>query len=68
MPPLTVAVDRWSGDGAGTVITPRGATQVVTRGILMIGVRGTVHVYEVISMWNDPEAHVASKDWWLQLL
>ncbi|GJT83027.1 putative ribonuclease H-like domain-containing protein [Tanacetum coccineum] len=25
-------------------------------------------VYEVISMWNDPEAHVASKDCWLQLL
>ncbi|GJR97329.1 putative ribonuclease H-like domain-containing protein [Tanacetum coccineum] len=62
MPPLTSAVDRWSGDDAGTVITPRGTTQVVTRGILMIGVRGTVQVYEVVSMRNDPEAHVASKD------
>ncbi|GKA76755.1 hypothetical protein Tco_0783216, partial [Tanacetum coccineum] len=36
MPPLTAVVDRWSGDGSddggGTVITPRGTTQVVTRG------------------------------------
>ncbi|GJU98307.1 hypothetical protein Tco_1327578 [Tanacetum coccineum] len=33
-------VDRWSGGGSGigdgTVPTPRGTTQVVTRGILMI--------------------------------
>ncbi|GKF73117.1 hypothetical protein Tco_0219449, partial [Tanacetum coccineum] len=40
-PPLTAIVDRWSGggsgDGAETVITPRGTTQVVTHGILMIG-------------------------------
>ncbi|GKB76465.1 hypothetical protein Tco_0943360 [Tanacetum coccineum] len=64
-PPFTVAatVDRWSGDDAGTVITPRGTTQVVTRGILMIGVRGTVQVYEVVSTRNDPEAHVAASHW-----
>ncbi|GJX47535.1 hypothetical protein Tco_0272725, partial [Tanacetum coccineum] len=67
-PPLTATVDRWwSGDGAGTVITPRGTTQVVTRGILMIGVRGTVQVYEVVSTRNDPEAHVAASHWWIQL-
>ncbi|GKE26184.1 hypothetical protein Tco_1441568, partial [Tanacetum coccineum] len=39
LPPLT-AVDRWSGGGSGDddgiVPTPRGTTQVVTRGILMI--------------------------------
>ncbi|GJV71714.1 hypothetical protein Tco_1491709 [Tanacetum coccineum] len=52
-PPLTAAVDRWTGGGAGdidgTVPTPRGTTQVVTRGYLMINcrsrwrLRGTVH-------------------------
>ncbi|GKC01897.1 hypothetical protein Tco_0993507, partial [Tanacetum coccineum] len=57
----------WSGDGARTVITPRGTTQVVIRDILMIGVRGTVQVYEVISTRNDPEAHVAASHWWIQL-
>ncbi|GJX79891.1 hypothetical protein Tco_0328040 [Tanacetum coccineum] len=39
-PPLTVAVDWWydggSGNGDGTVPTPRGTTQAVTHGILMI--------------------------------
>ncbi|GKE70162.1 hypothetical protein Tco_1528234, partial [Tanacetum coccineum] len=38
-PPLTV-VDRWSGggssDGIGTAGRPRGTTQVVTRGVLII--------------------------------
>ncbi|GKB88026.1 hypothetical protein Tco_0960298 [Tanacetum coccineum] len=46
-PPLTAAVDWWSGGGSGddaeTMITPRGTTQVVTRGILLIRVRGNVH-------------------------
>ncbi|GKC15229.1 hypothetical protein Tco_1012011, partial [Tanacetum coccineum] len=52
-PPLTAAVDRWidggAGDSDGTVPTPRGTTQVVTRGYLMINcrskwrLRGTVH-------------------------
>ncbi|GJS58275.1 ribonuclease H-like domain-containing protein [Tanacetum coccineum] len=47
--------DWWSGDGAGTVITPRGTTQVVTRGILMIGVRAS----------GTPEVtpFVESKEW-----
>ncbi|GKC14521.1 hypothetical protein Tco_1011303, partial [Tanacetum coccineum] len=40
---------------------------VVTRGILMIGVRGTVPVYKVVSTRNDPEAHVATSHWWIQL-
>ncbi|GJW10379.1 hypothetical protein Tco_1576206 [Tanacetum coccineum] len=65
--PLTATVDRWSGEGAGTVITSRGTTQVVTRGILMIGVRGTLQVYEVVSTRNDPEAHVSASHWWIQL-
>ncbi|GJZ19834.1 hypothetical protein Tco_0556424 [Tanacetum coccineum] len=69
--PLTTAVDRWSGggsgDGAGTVITIRGTTQVLTSAIIMIGVRGTVQVYEVVSTRNDPEAHVAASHWWIQL-
>ncbi|GJY75061.1 hypothetical protein Tco_0479492, partial [Tanacetum coccineum] len=38
-PPLT-DVDRWSGGGSGngdeTIIVPRGTTQVMTRGYLMI--------------------------------
>ncbi|GKB13144.1 hypothetical protein Tco_0847067 [Tanacetum coccineum] len=60
-PPSLTAVDRRSdgdsGDGDETVPTPRGTTQVVTRGLLIIvcrcgryEVRGTVHVrwqYEV---------------------
>ncbi|GJW18656.1 hypothetical protein Tco_0026092 [Tanacetum coccineum] len=63
-------VDRRSGggrrcDGARTVITPRGTTQVVTRGILMIGVRGTVQVYEVVSTMKDLDGHVAGNDWWI---
>ncbi|GKF26835.1 hypothetical protein Tco_0082729 [Tanacetum coccineum] len=40
MPPLTATVDQWSGgssdDGDGTVPTPRGTTQVVTRGKLIV--------------------------------
>ncbi|GKD84344.1 hypothetical protein Tco_1355498 [Tanacetum coccineum] len=41
-PPLTAAVDQWSvvdrrlTDDDGTMSTPRGTTQVVTRGHLMI--------------------------------
>ncbi|GKB18605.1 hypothetical protein Tco_0852528 [Tanacetum coccineum] len=41
-----------SGDGSGTVITPRGTTQVVTRSILMIGVRGAVQHLIGGSSWR----------------
>ncbi|GKD73720.1 hypothetical protein Tco_1332002 [Tanacetum coccineum] len=64
MSPLTAVVDRWSGDGAETVITPRGTTHVVTRVILMIGVRGTVHR---IAGTRFLEGYVACSHWWIQL-
>ncbi|GKF57917.1 hypothetical protein Tco_0171454, partial [Tanacetum coccineum] len=64
MPPLTAAVDRWSDNGARTVITPRGTTQVVTRGILMIGVRGNVHRNAGTRFLGG---YVACSHWWIQL-
>ncbi|GJZ62527.1 hypothetical protein Tco_0618664, partial [Tanacetum coccineum] len=64
MPPLTAVVDWWSGDGAGTVITPRGTAHVVTRCILMIGVRGTVHR---IAGTRFLEGYVICSYWWIQL-
>ncbi|GKE28395.1 hypothetical protein Tco_1443779, partial [Tanacetum coccineum] len=68
MPSLTAAVDRWSSggscDGVGTVITLRGTTQVVTGGILMIGVRATVHR---IAGTRFLEGYVACSHWWIQL-
>ncbi|GJX16258.1 hypothetical protein Tco_0217090 [Tanacetum coccineum] len=46
---MAVAVDRWSGggsdDGDGTVPTPRGTTQVVTRGKLIVIIAG-------LDMWQ----------------
>ncbi|GKD51371.1 hypothetical protein Tco_1280347 [Tanacetum coccineum] len=82
-PPLTATVDRCSGggssDSAGTVKMPRGTTQVVTRGHLIIW-------YEVLfivcksEVWSPRqslvyevrrsrvlEVDVARCDWWIQL-
>ncbi|GKD20150.1 hypothetical protein Tco_1221853 [Tanacetum coccineum] len=43
---------------------PRGTTQVVTRGILMIEVRGTIHR---IAGTRFLEGCVACSHWWIQL-
>ncbi|GKF60389.1 hypothetical protein Tco_0177175, partial [Tanacetum coccineum] len=78
-PPLTATVDRWSGggsdDGDGTVPTPCGTTQVVTRGKLIVkivgldmwqvGIRGTRYYsfgYEVVVWQWRLRGTVAARD------
>ncbi|GJR93248.1 hypothetical protein Tco_0265422 [Tanacetum coccineum] len=64
-PPLTAAVDhRCPVVAPVTAGRPRGTTQVVTRGILMIGVRGTVHR---IAGTRFLEGYVACSHYWIQL-
>ncbi|GKB60760.1 FAR1-related sequence 5-like protein [Tanacetum coccineum] len=72
MPPLTAVIDRWSGDGSddggGTVITPRGTTQVVTRGTTKdwYEVAGTRYCsYEVAgTRWQGIRSGGVIHGWW----
>ncbi|GKC19956.1 hypothetical protein Tco_1022106 [Tanacetum coccineum] len=83
MPPLTADVDRWSDGGSdegdGTVPTPRGTTQVVTRGKLIIiiagldrwqvrirGMRYCSFGYEVVVWQWRLRGTVAIRGYWIE--
>ncbi|GKF77799.1 hypothetical protein Tco_0230269, partial [Tanacetum coccineum] len=66
----STTIDQWLTGGPAVVVAPvtdgrpRGTTQVVTRGKLIIEIRGTVNR---IAGMRFREGYVACSHWWIQL-